>query len=190
MDWDRILSGAFVGLGINVAAIVGLQWVLEARYGLDYTETVWVYFELHGVEVAEMAADRGENLAVIQTSSFIAAEGIELLANRGYVLAAGIASVAGLLAAKYRRPRSWQPAALDGAAITSGYAISAVVMLEFARQTEAALGFRAAVGPEPVAGMLYVGFVYPLIFGALGAITYVSWRIVKRRAKVRIKKIR
>lgn len=138
--------------------------VLATLLGVDAIPTwkgvAWVFYGAHGVATRVPTPGGGTELVnVIEQSG----DGTVALL---YVLVPVVLVLAGAVTARLSGTRSPAAGATAGATVVVGYVVPAVGGIVIAAHAIGDTG--ASIAPDPVAGVLLAGLLYPVACGALG----------------------
>lgn len=134
-----------------------------------------VCYSAHNVETVFTASGGGQS---VSRSGNLVSGGVAEVTSVGSTVPAPVyylAPVVVLVAAGFLAVRvvdagslALETAAVAGATVATGYLLGGVVGLVAFRTSASAVGLEAAVAPDPVAGVLLLGVVYPVLLGAVG----------------------
>lgn len=139
-------------------SLQGINAILQFSGGEElpaWKAVGWLFFNEHFVDTLL------PGLGGAQTRNFIASGDFPAIL---YAVPVVVLLVTGFLLAWSRGRVDLRTGAMDGATITLGYALAAVITVFVVGATRG----DASITPDPVTGVLLAGIVYPLVFGAIG----------------------
>lgn len=134
--------------------------------GLDVPTTTvvgWLYYGMHQVRLVVTASGGGRTPSgAVAISEFGFWEGWYALVPPVLLVLVGLGVARTLAVADLKT------GTLAGASLAVGYLPPAVLGIFVFEYTRSAAGVSVSVGPDLATGVVFVGLVYPLVFGGIG----------------------